>query len=759
LIRRRLRVAGIVQGVGFRPFVYRLALRHSLSGWVGNDAAGVILEAEGEPAALEAFGRDLVAQAPPLALVTSLTAEELPPLGGAGFAIRESSRGEAMATLISPDIATCDDCLAEMGDPADRRHRYPFINCTNCGPRYSIIRDIPYDRPRTTMAPFAMCPDCSREYHDPADRRFHAQPNACPVCGPRLSLLLADGTPAAPDLDPLAETIRLLRRGGIAAVKGLGGFHLAVDAADQGAVAELRRRKHREEKPMAVMVADLPAARRLVLLSPREEDELASPRRPILLARRRGRGGVADAVAPGNDFLGVMLPYAPLHHLLLREGGFAALVMTSANLSEEPICIANDEAVARLAGIADLFLVHDRDIHLPVDDSVVRVAAGDTRPVRRSRGFAPAPILLGRSHRPVLGLGAELKNTVCLLKGETAFLSQHVGDLANLEAYGFFRRTLDHLERILECRAGLLAHDLHPGYLSTRFALEQGDRPAEGVQHHHAHAAACLAEHGLAGPALAVTFDGTGYGEDGTVWGGEFLVADLAGYRRAGHLSPVLLPGGDAAVREPWRLALAHLFLLDEGDPLRLAPSLRERLEPVAVEVVGTMLRRRLNAIPTTSAGRLFDAVASLAGVRDRVSYEGQAAMELEAAGHGRRADRIYPFRLVGEGGVTVADTRPLIGAVAEDVARGEGTAAVSARFHATVARLILSVLERLREETGLGTVVLSGGVFQNLTLLEQTLDALAGGGFDVRAHRLLPTNDGGIALGQAVAAHARRHG
>jgi hydrogenase maturation protein HypF len=754
--RRRIVVRGIVQGVGFRPFVFRLARRHELAGWVMNDGRGVIAEVEGEPASLSAFVDEVATQAPPLALVASVEWEEMPVEGGSGFSIRASDRNAAVATLISPDIAVCDDCLAEMRHPGDRRHRYPFINCTNCGPRYTIIEDIPYDRPRTSMKGFAMCPACAAEYSHPDNRRFHAQPNACPECGPRLSLLDGAGRPSGA-ADPLAGAIGLLRAGRIVAVKGLGGFHLAVDATGEEAVRELRRRKARDEKPLAVMVRDVAAAADLVHLGPEEVAEIASPRRPILLARRRRDARVAAAVAPGCAELGVMLPYTPLHHLLFDEGGFAALVMTSANISEEPICADTGDALRRLGGIADAYLTNDRPIVQRADDSVVRIIDRESSILRRSRGYAPAPVIVAGQLPPALGMGAELKNSVCLVRGNCAFLSQHVGDVGNEEAGDFFDRTVEHLERILECRANIVAHDLHPDYHSTRRALASG-RPTTAVQHHHAHAASCMAENRLDGTVLAVTFDGAGLGDDGHVWGGEFLAAGYTTYRRLAHLREVGLPGLDAAAREPVRMAVSYLHQLYGAQIEEAVPWFTRCLPRERLRVLTGMLDRGVNVAPTSSAGRLFDAVAGLLGVRERMSFEGQAAMELEflAAGAGEGTGRPYPYQLDKRGGMTIIDTLPVIEGICRDASEGVPPATAAGRFHTTLAAIIADTCVAIRETEGLDRVVLSGGVFQNLTLLGLVTTRLREAGFAVHRHRRVPTNDGGISLGQACIAAER---
>jgi hydrogenase maturation protein HypF len=753
LTRTRVRVEGIVQGVGFRPFVHALARRLGLAGLVGNDAGGVFVEVEGSAETVERFLEALAAEAPPLAVIERVTATPLEPTGVAGFAIAPSLAGGDRQTLVSPDTATCADCLRELADPADRRYRYPFINCTNCGPRFTIVRDVPYDRPATTMAAFELCADCAREYGDPADRRFHAQPVCCPACGPSLALLDRRAVPA--DGDPLAGAAARLRDGAVVAVKGLGGYHLAADAGSEPAVAALRARKHREDKPFAVMVADLEAARRLCEVGPAEEAMLASSRRPIVLLRRRAEGAaVAAPVAPGNRSLGVMLPYTPLHHLLLAEVG-RPIVLTSGNVSDEPIAYQDAEALERLGGIADWFLVHDRPIHVRADDSVVRTFGGRELPLRRSRGFAPQPLALPWPFpRHVLACGAELKHTFCLAKGGHAFLSHHIGDLENYETYRSFTEGVAHFRRLFDVDPEVVAHDLHPEYLSTKYALELDGVELEGVQHHHAHVAACLADNGEAGPVIGVAFDGLGFGTDGTIWGGELLVADLRGFRRAGHLEQVPMPGGAAAIREPWRMAAAWLDAALEGvAPERLAVVDRNRDRWEQVVALG---RSGMAAPVTSSAGRLFDAVAAILGVRDTVNYEGQAAVELEQlADPGESA--AYPAR------VAEADDEPLrlggadlVRAVVDDLSAGVAPALIAARFHNGLAAATVAACDTLREQTGLGTVALSGGVFQNMLLLERTVADLEARRFRVLTHSRVPPNDAGISLGQAAIAGAR---
>ncbi len=696
---RGLLVNGIVQGVGFRPFIYQLARRHGLTGEVANTSTGVAIHVEGPVDRLNAFQDDISANPPPLAHVIEVVSRPAAPRACTEFRIEHSRADAAMATLISPDVAVCDDCVRELFDPADRRYRYPFINCTNCGPRYTIIEDIPYDRPATSMRRFAMCADCRAEYEDPLDRRFHAQPNACPVCGPRARLWDAERREIE-TADPVAAAADRLRDGLIVAVKGLGGYHLAVDALQPAAVARLRGRKLREEKPFAVMSPDLDAVRAYARVDPEDATLLLSIQRPIVLLPKLTPGPLAEAVAPRNPFVGAMLPYTPLHHLLLRQG-FVALVMTSGNRSEEPIAIDNDDAFERLAGIADCFLVHDRDIYLRADDSVVRRSAGKTRFLRRSRGYVPVPVFLKDELPPILACGAELKSTVCVTRGNQAFVSQHIGDLENLATYESFQKTIAHLQRILDVRPEIIACDLHPDYLSTRWADEQTGTPKARVQHHHAHIVSCMAEHRIDGPVVGIACDGTGYGPDGAVWGGEILLADAAGFERAAHIAYVPMPGSAAAIREPWRMAVSYLQdAFGEG--------LRELDLPVLraaggdrVQVVLEMAARRLNSPLTSSLGRLFDGVAALAGLRSRVTFEGQAAMELEMAAAGD-ADEGYPYAWESGPPARILPA-PIIRAVVADVLKGVPAGAISARFHATLIRLFSELEERSAAGTGCG--------------------------------------------------------
>jgi len=762
IVARRLHVTGVVQGVGFRPFVYGLATRLDLSGWVRNTSAGVDIVVEGTPAALEAFQTALREEAPPLARIDALETQEAPPNGYTAFEIRHSEARPGDFQPISPDVATCDDCLAEIFDPADRRYRYAFTNCTNCGPRFTIIQDIPYDRPSTTMAPFKMCPACQAEYDDPLDRRFHAQPNACPVCGPQLALFPSPTNPLElPDGDPVAATRALLVGGAIVAIKGLGGFHLACDATNAQAVARLRERKGRPAKPFALMAPDVAAVEALCHLDEAERATLTGRERPIVLLRQRAGSPVAANVAPGLDELGVMLPYTPLHHLLLEsEGGFPpALVMTSGNFSEEPIATARLEAFDRLAPLADAFLMHNRAIRTRCDDSVVRVVEGNLAPLRRSRGYAPDSLSLPFDAPPMLAVGPELKNTFCLARGQQAFVSQHIGDLKNYEAYRAFEDGVKHLADLFRVEPEVIAYDLHPAYLSTRYAQQRADAEgltAIGVQHHHAHVAACMAEHGLPldSQVIGVSFDGTGYGTDDAIWGGEFLLAGYAGFERAAHLDYVPLPGGDAAIERPYRAALSYLrhagLEWDEPLPPVAAADAEERA------VVARMLERGFNAPLTSSMGRLFDAVASLAGVAQEVSYEAQAAIWLEARAGDGAAVEPYPFAIRREGETWTLDPAPLVRAVVGDVRAGLPAALIGARFHEGVGQLVLDVCGILRDKSGLRAVALSGGVFQNVTLLRRARELLEADGFTVYTHRVVPANDGGVALGQVAVAAAR---
>jgi hydrogenase maturation protein HypF len=771
--RKHIQVRGIVQGVGFRPFVYNLAHSLGLTGFVFNSSSGVTIEIEGDGAAIETFLKKLQEDPPQLAEITEITISEVAVEGSAGFSILGSREEAGEFVLVSPDAGTCDACWSDFGDPANRRYGYPFTNCTHCGPRYTILRDIPYDRAKTTMSVFTMCADCQAEYEDPRDRRFHAQPNACAVCGPSLLLLksVANSSLAAAvqylgncwfqDNDSLAivrQARGLLAEGRILAVKGLGGFLLACDATNEAAVSELRRRKQRPHKPFALMVRDLAAARRLCEVSTEDEASLLSPRRPIVILPRRAEATLASGIAPGDNTLGVMLPYTPLHYLLFsdspqREPAWSALVMTSGNLSEEPIVISNHEAMMQLGGVADWFLLHNRDIATRVDDSVVRSFEGRERVLRRSRGFVPQSIDLGIRLEEVLAFGGELKNTFCLTKGRYAILSQHIGDLENYETMQFFEETLTNLKHIFRVVPRAAVYDLHPGYMSTRMALASGIERKIGVQHHHAHIASCMAENHLRGRVLGVAMDGTGFGTDGTVWGGEFLVTDFAGFSRRAHLRNVLLPGGDAAVRQPWRMALSYLRdVFGQQTPGEL--ECFQGIDEKQVALVDAMLKRRIQTVETSSCGRLFDAVAGLLGVASEVTFEGQAAIALEAMAE-RGVDERYDFELE-EGETMILDFRPVIAAMVEDLSRGRRAGEISAIFHNTLSVAIGEMCGKIGAADGVNRVCLSGGSFQNLYLQGRTVVELRRRGFGVFLHAQVPANDGGLSLGQAMIANQR---
>ena len=759
LVRRQIRVLGVVQGVGFRPFVYQLATELGLAGHVGNDSEGVFVAVEGGASSVEQFEARLIGEAPPLARILGVEGADAPVRHEDGFRIVESRSVGAIRTFVPPDVAVCDDCLAEMSDPGDRRSRYPFINCTNCGPRFTITVRLPYDRPNTTMREFDLCPSCDAEYHDPSDRRFHAQPVACADCGPRLWFEgpagVVDGTDAA-----LVAAQVSLARGDIVAVKGLGGYHLACDASSRGAVDALRRRKVRAGKPFAVMVSDLDVARRLAEIDPHEAALLTGPERPVVLLRRRPGGPVAEPVAPGSPHIGVILPYTPLHHLLFQPvpGSDSPvptyLVMTSGNLTDEPICFDDADARRRLGRIADAWLTHDRPIHVPCDDSIVRVEGGEELPIRRSRGYAPLPIRLPFPSVPTLATGGEFKNVFCLASGHDGWMSQHIGDMGSLETLSAFERSTRQFSEIYQLDAQQVATDAHPGYLTRRWADDVAGRPVTLVQHHHAHIAAVMAEHAVPvdGRVVGFAFDGTGFGTDGAIWGGEVLVAGYQGCERAAHLRYVPLPGGDASIRKPYRVALAHL----RAAGIDWAPDLP------CVQVASTdersvltrQLERNVHCIPTSSMGRLFDAVSSLIGVRHVASYEAQAALELEwmATGHLGEA-RDYRFD-VTDGEFDVATMlRAMIGDLRGDRARG----AIAAGFHMAVARLIGEIAQPLCRQRGIDQVALSGGVFQNALLVRLARSELAKRSLGVLTHHLVPPNDGGLALGQAAVAGCGR--
>jgi hydrogenase maturation protein HypF len=751
--RMRIRVDGIVQGVGFRPFVYALASRMLLSGFVRNDSRGVLIEVEGTRRRLNEFIAELQSQAPPLALIEQIESATIPITGNGLFEIVESESAGERDALIAPDIATCEDCVREIFTPGDRRYRYPFNNCTNCGPRFTIVTGVPYDRPLTTMARFAMCPECAREHRDPSDRRFHAQPISCPRCGPTLRIV--DRAGKAIDGDPIRSAIERLRSGEIIAVKGIGGFHLAADAGNESAVARLRARKYREGKPFAIMAASLAAAREVAQVDETEEQLLSGARRPIVILRRIAGTKLASSVAPVNRYIGVMLPYTPIHHLLCAELA-RPMVLTSGNISDEPIAYLDDDAGERLSAIADCFLIHDRPIHVRTDDSVIRVVGRREFPIRRSRGYAPQPLAMPLSaRRPILACGAELKNTFCLVKGNRAFISHHIGDLENYETLRAYREGIEHFRRLFGIEPQVVAHDLHPEYLSTKYALEFDsveDVELIGVQHHHAHIASCLADNQEQGPAIGVALDGLGYGNDSTFWGGEFLIADLESYQRAGHFEAVPMPGGTAAIKHPWRMAAAYLDSL-------FGASIPESLDVVRRNQsqwhkVVQLARAHINTPPTSSVGRLFDAVAAILGIRDSIDYEGQAAIELEQCALATELSS-YEIDVAAEEPLLLHGTE-LVRAVVEDLRKQTPKEVISSRFHNTLAKIVSDTCATVRSRTGLDVVALSGGVFQNMLLLSRTSNALESQGFRLLIHRRVPTNDGGISFGQAAIAAAR---
>ncbi len=756
----RITIRGTVQGVGMRPFVYRLARAVGVGGRVRNDDAGVTIEAFGDGASLRRFLALLEAEPPAAARLDELRCERIAPEAAGDFAIVESQPAGAPSPRVSipADLATCANCLRELFDPGDRRFRYPFINCTNCGPRFTLARGVPYDRALTTMASFAMCGDCRREYRDPADRRFHAEPNACPACGPQLTLVSADGAAVAGRDAALVAAARALAAGAIVAVKGIGGFHLACDAGAPEAVRRLRERKRREEKPFAVMVRDLAEAEAMAVLSDPERELLSSVERPIVLARRRQGAPISAEVAPGSALVGLLLPYSPLHHLLLAESG-RPLVMTSGNLSEEPIAFRNREALGRLSPVADLLLLHDRDIETRADDSVSRLVNGRPLLLRRSRGYAPRGLRLRRPlAQPVLACGAHLKNTFCLGIADAAYLGPHVGDLENLETLESFESGVARMEGFLRVRPRLLAHDLHPDYLSTRYALRRARAegiPAVAVQHHHAHAASAMGEHGLPGPVLALAWDGAGLGDDGAIWGGELLLATLERFERIATFRPLPLAGGDRAVREPWRLALAAL---DDafGGPASLEElPLFRKVKPGDARVIRRMLAERVHSPPAHGAGRAFDAVGALALARPLASHEGQLPMALEAAVDPGESGR-YSFGIDVERTPWQLDLRPLFREVAADVGAGEPPGRIAARFHRALVAAGAELLRRAAARHGRLPVVLTGGCFANARLAEGICRELSGE-LQVHLHGLVPPGDGGIALGQALVAEARR--
>jgi hydrogenase maturation protein HypF len=754
LARKAIDVTGIVQGVGFRPFVYRLANECNLTGFIANTPAGVTIEIQGEPELIDRFLERLPVELPPLARITELLPRDAQPQPESTFRIVSSRLDAPPTVLISPDVAVCGDCIREMMNPRDRRFRYPFINCTNCGPRFTIIRDIPYDRARTSMSSFTMCAACQAEYEDPANRRFHAQPNACWDCGPLVQIWSADGS-LRDVAEPMREAAKLLEQDQILAIKGLGGFHLACNARSESAVKLLRERKRRAEKPFAVMLRRIEDVDRVCEADASAKKLLLSIERPIVLLPRCSDSGLAESIAPRNRFLGVFLPYTPLHHLLFASGKYDALVMTSANLSEEPIAIDNAEAVRRLQGIADAYLVHNREILRRCDDSVARPLQAQSQMLRRSRGFVPVPVPLETESEPILAVGGELKNTICVIRGAEAFLSQHIGDLENLESYNFFGEAVEHFQRILEVHPKVIAYDLHPDYFSTKWALQQEGLQLIGVQHHHAHIASCMAENHLDGKVIGIALDGTGYGTDGAVWGGEVLLADYSDFERAAHFEYIPMPGGTAAIHEPWRVALSYLVkhYVKNLDSLDL-PFLRG-VDERRRTVIQQMIDRQVHSPRTSSCGRLFDAVAALVGIRSTVNYEAQAAIELEMAAHDSTDEGVYPFDLTPEDNHWQIGTLSLFQWLLRDLRRQEPIPDISRRFHAGLAATFVELAGKIRDQTQLNRVCLSGGCFQNVLLFKLMLDGLHAKSFEVYFHSEVPAGDGGLSLGQAlIAAH-----
>jgi len=752
--RAKISVRGIVQGVGFRPFVFQLATKHGLKGWVCNTSGDVKIEVEGLSDALQLFLDQLKTEAPPLALIEEINHLYLPPDGYELFEIRESKPEKGKYQRISPDIATCSLCLKEILDRSDRRYRYPFTNCTNCGPRFTIIKDIPYDRPETTMRSFTMCPECQKEYDNPVDRRFHAQPNCCPACGPKLEITDQFGKTIASQ-DPVRDVCALLKQGKVLALKGLGGFLLACDATDEPAVITLRQRKKRPFKPFAVMMASLEDVKKCCLVSQEEEKLLISTKAPIVLLKLKDKSVIAPSVASNLNYLGVMLPYTPLHHLVMHEVSLP-LVMTSGNLSEEPIAKDNDEALRRLTGIADYFLVHNRGIHVQFDDSVTMVENNKPQVLRRARSYAPDPIRLPFHAQEVLACGAELKNTFCITKDEYAFISQHIGDLDNLETLDHFEKVLDHYKKLFRLNPRIIVCDQHPDYLSSRYAQElktaNDDLKVISVQHHHAHIVSCVTENKVAPPVLGVAFDGTGYGEDGSIWGGEFLVVDYGKFQRLGHLEYIPMPGGENAIKKPFRMTISYLAKLLGEQTFSQRLTFLKTIAESELELIKKQIEKGINAPLTSSCGRLFDGVSALLNIRNEVDYEGQAAIELEMiAGEGKDTGKRYPFEICEENGIKIVRLQKIFAAILEDVEHGVSKTEISSCFHHSVAQMVARMCQNLARDIGINKVVLSGGVFQNRLLLRLTSFYLERAGLSVITHRELPTNDGGISLGQAI--------
>lgn len=750
----RITVSGQVQGIGFRPYIYRLATELGLAGWVRNTQTGVIVEVEGNAKSVRQFTNRIQSDAPPLARIDKMTVDPVPLQSFHAFAIKPSSHDALPLIQVTPDLALCSECRSELLNPTDRRYHYPFINCTNCGPRFTIVRTVPYDRSNTTMAQFTMCPECEREYHDPANRRYHAQPNACPRCGPQVSLLTAKGKSVTAQ-DVFAHVRKLLKQGKVVAIKGLGGYHLACNALDAQAVATLRQRKYREDKPFAVMIRDLATIKRFCLVSAEETALLQSYRSPIVLLKKRAAPQVASLVAPENPYLGVMLPYTPIH-VLLFDADLDALVMTSGNYSQEPIAFRDEDARKVLAPIADYYLTHNRPIQRRCDDSVVRILDGKESLIRRARGYAPSPLRLFRPVADILACGAELKNTFCFGKRDYAYLSHHLGDLENYETLEAFEQGIKDFQQLFSLQPRYIAHDLHPDYLSTKYALAQTELQPIGVQHHHAHIASCMAEHGLDEPVIGIALDGLGLGADGTLWGGEVLICTYGSFERIAHLRPMVLPGGVQAIKEPWRMGAICLEDALGPDFIERPLAFCQRLKQRGWERLARIATQREYSPLISSLGRLFDAVSAILGVRETINYEGQAAIELEYLAMRSRTSARYPFAIDAHSKPAILDMRDLLRAIAKDIERGVARAVIARRFHNSMAHLVRDSAVLVRQSHGLKKVVLSGGCFQNVLLLTSAVELLLREGFQVFAHQQLPPNDGCISVGQLLVATAK---
>ncbi|MEA3414862.1 MAG: carbamoyltransferase HypF [Thermodesulfobacteriota bacterium] len=748
-IARKLKINGIVQGVGFRPFVYNLANKFVLKGEIANNSSGVSIHIEGTGENIESFCSNLFKTHPPLVHLSEISFNEKPVEHFKDFSIVKSKSKGLKSTLVSPDISVCDNCLRELFDPNDRRYKYPFINCTNCGPRYSIINDIPYDRSNTSMKNFKMCSRCEAEYNNPSNRRFHAQPNACADCGPHVFLKDNTGKNIQTN-NPVEKTASLLKQGYIVAIKGIGGFHLAANATDNDAVVRLRKRKHREEKPFAIISYSLEQIRKYAFIETEEEKLLNSIQRPIVLLQKKRPNPLAKEISPNNQYVGVMLPYAPLHYLILTFG-FTALVMTSGNISEEPLSINNEDAFDRLENIADYFLIHNRDIYLRSDDSIIKRIAGKARFIRRSRGYVPVPVFLKQSVPQILACGAMLKNTVCLTRKKTAFISQHIGDLENAATYDFFRLTIDHLKKILGIDPEIIACDLHPDYLSTRYAKEQHGVELIQVQHHHAHIVSCMAENQLDDTVLGLSFDGTGYGTDGSIWGGEILIVEPECFRRTASLSYVPMPGSTAAIKEPWRMAISYLYQAFGEEFWNLDLPLLKEIEEKKIKIITEMILKKINSPLTSSIGRLFDGISAIIGMKNHVSFDGQAAMDLEMLADNNR-ETTYDYEWLS-GNTYKIFTEPIVCGVVKDMEAGIHASRISSKFHITLIKLFSELCEVIKKESGLNRIVLSGGVFQNSILLTGLIKFLEEKNFEVFTHTTVPANDGGVSLGQAMVA------